>query len=45
MTALALDENFNNNVLRGLLRRNPALDAVRVQDAGLAGRNDPAVLA
>lgn len=45
MTALAFDENFNNNVLRGLLRRNPALDAVRVQDAGLAGRNDPAVLA
>ena len=45
MTALAFDENFNNNVLRGLLRRNPALDIVRIQDAGLAGRNDPAVLA
>jgi len=45
MTALAFDENFNNNVLRGLLRRNPTLDVARVQDAGLAGRNDPAVLA
>jgi predicted nuclease of predicted toxin-antitoxin system len=45
MTALAFDENFNNNVLRGLLGRNPALDVARVQDAGLAGRNDPAVFA
>ena len=45
MTALAFDENFNNNVLRGLLRRNPALDIVRIQDAGLAGQTDPAVLA
>lgn len=45
MIALAFDENFNNDVLRGLLRRNPTLDLVRVQDTGLAGQDDAAVLA
>jgi len=30
-------------VVRGLLRRNPALDVVRIWDAGLAGLDDPAV--
>jgi len=36
---LAADENFNNNIVRGLLRRKPDLDIVRVQDAGLSGRS------
>src|SRR5438093_6274846 len=45
MVRLAFDENFNNDILRGLLRRNPALDIVRVQDAGLRSADDPAVLA
>jgi len=45
MVRLAFDENFNNDVLRGLLRRNPALDIVRVQDADLRSADDPAVLA
>ncbi len=45
MLPLAFDENFNNDVLRGLRRRNPALDLVRVQDAGLRRADDPAVLA
>ncbi len=45
MTALAFDENFNNDVVRGLVRRKPALDVVRVQDAGLTSLDDPAVLA
>jgi len=45
MVRLAFDENFNNNVLRGLLRRQPGLDIVRVQDAGLQSADDPAVLA
>lgn len=40
----AADENFNNVILRGLKRRRPTLDVVRVQDAGLAGADDPAVL-
>jgi hypothetical protein len=45
MIPLAFDENFNNDVLRGLLRRHPQVDLIRVQDAGLSGRPDPFVLA
>jgi hypothetical protein len=45
MIGLAFDENFNNDVWRGLLRRNPAVDVVRIQDAGLRSMDDPAVLA
>jgi len=45
MIKLASDENFDGDILRGLLRRLPDLDIVRVQDAGLAGSNDPIVLA
>ena len=45
MLRIATDENFNGNLLRGLLRRRPDLDVVRVQDAGLIGADDPAVLA
>jgi predicted nuclease of predicted toxin-antitoxin system len=32
MIKLAADEDFNNRILRGLLRRRPGLDVVRVQD-------------
>lgn len=39
------DENPNNDILRGLLRRRPDLDIVRVQDVGLSGADDPTVLA
>jgi hypothetical protein len=45
MIRYATDENFNNDILWGLLRRNPALDILRIQDVGLAGADDPAVLA
>jgi Domain of unknown function (DUF5615) len=45
MLRFAVDENFNNVVIRGLRRRFPELDLVRVQDAGLSGADDPAVLA
>jgi hypothetical protein len=41
---LAADENFNNNIVRGLLRRRPDADVVRVQDVGLSGADDPLVL-
>jgi len=41
---LAADENFNNNIVRGLLRRRPGADLVRVQDVGLSGADDPTVL-
>ena len=44
MRRLAADENFNQDIIRGLLRRKPDLDLVRVQDAGLSGASDPAVL-
>ncbi len=44
MLALAADENFNNNIVRGLLRRRSDLDIVRIQDVGVSGADDPAVL-
>ena len=45
MLRFIADENFNNYIVRGLLRRNSGLDIVRVQDVGLGGADDPAVLA
>ncbi len=39
------DENFDNRILRGLLRRKPELDVVRVQDLEIAGSDDDTVLA
>jgi hypothetical protein len=45
MIRFLTDENFNGIVLRGLLRRLPSLDVVRVQDIGLTGATDPEVLA
>ena len=44
MLRLAADENFNADIVRGLVRRLPAIDIVRVQDAGLSGADDTAVL-
>jgi len=44
MLLLVSDENFNNDIVRGLLRRNPDLDIVRVQDVGLRGEEDPVIL-
>ena len=45
MLRLAADEDFNNDIVRGLLRREPALDIVRVQRAELSGADDPIILA
>ena len=42
---LLADEDLDNDILRGVLRQLPNLDMVRVQDVGLSGENDPAVLA
>ena len=42
---LLADENFNGDVLRGLLRAEPKLDIIRVQDTELYHADDPAVLA
>jgi Domain of unknown function (DUF5615) len=44
MLALAADENFNNDIIRGSLRRKLDLNLVRIQDVGLSGADDPIVL-
>ncbi|NWF62129.1 MAG: DUF5615 family PIN-like protein [Fischerella sp.] len=44
MLRFVADENFNNNIVRGVLRRQPRLDIVRIQDIGLSGADDPTVL-
>lgn len=41
---LLADENLNGSIIRGLLRRRPDLDIVTVQQVGLSGATDPAVL-
>lgn len=38
------DENFNNIIVRGLRRRLPSIDIVRVQDVGLIHADDPTIL-
>lgn len=45
MLRLLADENFNNDILRGLRRREPRLNIIRVQDTPLYGAEDPSVLA
>ncbi len=44
MLAFLADENFDGNIVRGLMRRQPELDIARVQDVGLSGADDPSVL-
>jgi hypothetical protein len=41
---LVADENFSGPVVRGLRRRHPDVDIVRVQEEGLTYAGDPAVL-
>ncbi len=45
MIRFLFDENFNNQIVRGILRQNPDINVVRVQDTGLSGADDPTVLA
>jgi hypothetical protein len=45
MLRLLSDENFNGEIVRGLFRTQADLDLVRVQDVGLLGVDDPAILA
>ncbi len=42
---LLADENFNNDIVRGLLFRHPALSIVRAQDVGLTGAEGSDLLA
>ena len=44
MISFVADEDFDNRILRGLLRRQSNLDIVRIQDTPLAGADDPAIL-
>ena len=45
MLRLLADENFNGDIVRGLLRSRPEMELVRVQDVALGGADDPAILA
>jgi predicted nuclease of predicted toxin-antitoxin system len=45
MLRLLSDENFNGDIVRGLLLRHPTLDLHRVQDVGLEEAEDPTILA
>ena len=44
MLRLTADENFNNDIVRGLRRRKPEIEIVRIQDVGLSGVDDPSLL-
>lgn len=44
MLRLLVDENFNGDIVRGLLLRQPQLDIIRVQDVGLGGADDRDIL-
>ena len=44
MLLLAADENFNNDIVRGVRRRNATIDIVRVQDTRFSGAEDPVIL-
>jgi hypothetical protein len=44
MIRLTADENLNNDIIRGVRRRNPAIDIVRVKDAGLSAKDDASLL-
>jgi hypothetical protein len=41
---LLSDENFDGNIVRGLFRRSPEIDLLRVQDVGLQQVSDPSIL-
>lgn len=44
MLRLATDEDVHDDIIRGLRRREPALDVVRVVDVGLGHTPDPLIL-
>lgn len=45
MLRLLADENFNRDLVRGVLRRRPQLDLVRAQAHDLSQTPDPQILA
>jgi len=44
MPRLLADENFNNQIVRGILRQRPEIDIVRVQDVDLSETDDQVIL-
>jgi hypothetical protein len=38
MIRFVADEDFNNHIVKGLRRRSPTTDIVRLQDVGLSGQ-------
>lgn len=44
MVRFLADENFNNQIVRGIRRQSSNVDVVRVQDVDLSGADDPTVL-
>lgn len=44
MLRFVVDENFHNDILRGILREISDVDIVRAQDIQLARRDDPTLL-
>ena len=44
MIKLLADENFDNRIIRGLQRKKPDVDIVRVQDTDVYQADDPTVL-
>jgi predicted nuclease of predicted toxin-antitoxin system len=45
MVRLATDADFNGRIVRGLRRKQPSLDILRAQDAGMRTAADPDILA
>jgi hypothetical protein len=43
MICLAADENFNNDIVRAILRLDSSLDIIRIQDSEAAGFDDPSL--
>lgn len=44
MLSFLADENFNNDIIRGIRRCSPGIVILRAQDVGLSGATDPLVL-
>src|SRR2546422_11041221 len=44
MVCFLADEDFNGRIVRGMFLRKSDLDLVRVQDVGLSGAGDEAIL-
>ena len=44
MIRFLADENFDNDIIRGILRRRAGIDIIRVQDIGLSSVSDEIIL-